>query len=115
MVAPKRLSAVVAATKSRCRLRSLVPLALVAGTLPGCTLFSVVISPITGPVDVVVMAVEGDIEPRALWAIPFVVVLSPAAACVTGIMVDAEVRSGREPWEVIPGILRPWHTCLTTR
>lgn len=113
VVATVRSLAVAVTIDNRQRLRYVAVLTLVAGMLSSCTVVGVVISPITGPVDAVRAAVEGDIPVAKVWVVPFLVVLSPIGGLVSGIMVDeAVVAQGR--WDVIPAILRPWNTIATS-
>jgi len=78
-------------------------LMLVGASVPGCTVFSVAISPITGPVDAVRAAVEGDLPAAKVWVVPFLIILSPVAGLVAGLLVDeGVVTEGR--WDAIPAI-----------
>lgn len=89
----------------------LFSLVLVAASLTGCTLVSVGLSPLTGPVDAVRAAVEGDIPSTKIWVVPILIILSPLGGLFAGLKVDeAVVTQGR--WDVIPAILRPWTTSV---
>lgn len=80
--------------------------------LPGCTVVGTVLSPITGPIDVVRRAIEGSMPAKDLWVLPIMIVLSPLAGLISGIRVDAAiVADGR--WDLMPAVLRPWVTSFT--
>jgi hypothetical protein len=112
MVAALRSMVVMRAVGQRRRAVISIAIALVAAISPGCTGVSVALSPITGPIDAVRAAIDGDIPCNKIWVVPFLVVLSPIAGLISGLKVDeAIVTQGR--WDVIPLVLRPWNTTAT--
>ena len=65
------------------------------------------ISPLTGPVDAVRLAVEDHYSVgEALWKVPLMIVLSPFVASLVGVGVDLEGKYDRNAAERVG---RPWY------
>ena len=54
----------------------------------GCTVVGTALSPVTGPVDAVWLAIEADAGADAIWQIPLMIMCSPMVAMMTGMGAD---------------------------
>ena len=87
-------------------------LLLALSPLSGCaTVIATAISPVTGPVDAVRVAVEHHVPVwEALGKVPLMVLLSPLVALFVGVGVDCEfVAKGKYAHDAGERIGRPWY------
>jgi len=93
--------------RSLCRTASLLGL-LMSGT--GCTIVGTALSPLTGTIDAVQLAIEDNSGWDATWKVPLMIVCSPFAGMLTGMSVDYDYLFEKHspPAPDINRIMRPW-------
>ncbi len=84
---------------------------LALGPLPGCTLVATAMSPVTGPVDAVRLAIVEPIPLAKLWTVPLMILCSPIAGMYAGLLADETIVDEGD-LSRIPGVFTPWETAL---
>ena len=76
-----------------------------------CTILATAISPITGPVDAVRLAIEDEWPVwEALGKVPLMILLSPFVAFFVGVGVDCDfIAKGKYDHDAGERIGRPWY------
>src|SRR5262245_23926475 len=92
-------------------MRQRTALFVALSALSGCaTVVATAISPVTGTVDAVRLAVEHENAWDALWKVPGMILLSPLVAFVLGAEIDCDfVTKGKYDRSAGERIVRPWY------